>query len=379
MKRFLGARNKSGFGIWILVLCTLAALSCSRTEKDAPQSLTHENQTRGEVSPVIALYGFSRNNDWFRNKSETEILDILTRWGVNAVFGVHEDRALSEVLRQGGIKIFAEFSVFAGEKYWERFPQSHPVTANGKPLEKDEWYAGVNPSSEQVRKEKLAEFQAILENCHLDGIWLDFIRWPCHWEVVNPRLEFTSFDKDTLDKFSKDTGIKLDSGDDPVRAARLLQDRYRSEWDRWRCDQVTSWVAESRKLIDSYSPDTKLGLFGVPWIRDYDNAIITVIGQDYEALGEYVDVFSPMVYHKMCGRPVAWIGEVAGWIGKTAGKDVIPIIQTVNTPGILSPGELGEATRSALDAPGSMGVIFYNLEGLNEQKLEAARKAVIGR
>ncbi len=372
MKFFFGTREKSGFVIRILIVCTLAALSCSRTE----QSPALERQAREEVSPVVALYGFSRNNDWFRNKTETEILDILTSWGINAVFGVHDDRALSEVLRQGGIKIFAEFGVFVGEEYWSRFPESRPVTSEGRRQEKEEWYAGVNPSNEQVRKEKLADFQAMLESRQLDGIWLDFIRWPCHWEVVNPRLEFTSFDKDTLEKFSRDTRIKLDSRDDPVGAALLLQDRYRAEWDRWRCDQVTSWVAESRKLIDSYSPNTKLGLFGVPWIRDYDNAIITVIGQDYETLGQYIDVFSPMVYHKMCGRPVSWIGEVTGWMSETTGKNVMPIIQTVNTPGSLSPGELGEATRSALEAPGSMGVIFYNLEGLNEQKLEAAREAV---
>ena len=122
------------------------------------------------------LFRSSRNNDWFRNKSETEILDILTSWGVNAVFGVHEDRALSEVLRRGGIKIFAEFGVFVGDGYWTRFPGSRPVTSEGRILEKEEWYAGVNPSSEQVRKEKLADFQAMLETCQLDGVWLDFIR-----------------------------------------------------------------------------------------------------------------------------------------------------------------------------------------------------------
>jgi len=171
-----------------------------------------------------------------------------------------------------------------------------------------------------------------------------------------------------------DTGIKLDSFDDPVQAAQLILDGYQEEWTRWRCDQITGWVAESRKLIDRYSPDTKLGLFGVPWIKDYENAIISVIGQDYEALGGYIDVFSPMVYHLMCGRPVTWIGEVTDWIGQTTGKAVLPIIQTVNSPGVLSPEELGEAAQSALTSPESMGVIFFNLEGLDEKKLEAVRE-----
>ncbi len=336
-----------------------------------------EDAAPSRIPPVVALYGFNRNSDWFCGKSDAEILDILNSWKVNAVFGVHEDPALAGVLRQGGIKIFAEFGVFAGEQYWDRIPASRPVTSEGVLLEKEQWYAGVNPSNEQVRKEKLADFREMLETSSLDGIWLDFIRWPCHWEVRDPRLEATSFDRDTLDKFSKDTGIELDSVDDPVLAARLLQDRYREEWYRWRCDQITSWVAESREIIDSCSPGTKLCLFGVPWIRDYDNAIISVIGQDYEALGKQVDIFSPMAYHLMCGRPASWVGDVTGKIGKITGKDILPIIQTVDTPGSLAPADLGDAVESALNSPGSMGVILYNLDGLDEEKLAAAREAIL--
>ena len=374
MKRFPGTLKKAGSAICVLAMSALAVFSCSQPESNTPRSVTPEDLQQENLSPVVAVYGFNRDNDWFRDKSEEEILDILGSWKVNAVFGVHEDAALAEVLRRGGIKIFAEFGVFVGESYWNRYPDSRPLTAKGQPLEMIEWYAGVNPSNEQVRKEKLANFQEMLEKYPLDGIWLDFIRWPCRWEKSTPRLEATSFDSATVKKFSGDTGIKLDSFDDPVQAAQLILDGFQEEWTRWRCDQITGWVAESRKLSDRYSPDTKLGLFGVPWILDYDNAIISVIGQDYEALGGYIDVFSPMVYHLMCGRPVTWIGEVTDWIGQTTGKAVLPIIQTVNSPGVLSPEELGEATKSALTSPESMGVIFFNLEGLDEKKLEAARE-----
>lgn len=355
----------------------MGVISCSMPDNpNLQQSETGGDLTSAAISPVIALYGFSRNSDWFSGKSDAEILDILNSWNVNAVFGVHEEPELAGVLRQGGIKIFAEFSVFAGEQYWDRFPASRPVTSEGLLLEKEEWYAGVNPSNAQVRKEKLADFREMLETYSLDGIWLDFIRWPCHWEVKNPRLEATSFDQATIREFCLESSLRLDSEDDPVRAAKLIQDRYREEWYRWRCDQVTSWVAESRKIIDNCSPGTKLGLFGVPWIRDYDNAIISVIGQDYEALGKHVDIFSPMAYHLMCGRPVSWVGDVTEKIGKITGRVVLPIIQTVNTPGSLSPEELGNAVQSALESTGSMGVIFYNLDGLDEKKLEVSREVI---
>ena len=372
MKNLSRELRNPGIVFSVLAIFALVTFYCSPPESKTPASTAPAGLEQGSSSPVIALYGVSRDNSWFRDKSEEEILEILNSWKVNAVFGVHEDAALAGALRQGGIRIFAEFGVFAGESYWNKYPGSRPLSSEGQPLEKIEWYAGLNPANEQVRKEKLADFQYMLETYPLDGIWLDFIRWPCHWEVTDPLLELTSFDKDTIQKFSRDTGIKLDSVDDPAQAARQILEQHQDEWSEWRCDQITEWVAESRKLIDRYSPGTKLGLFGVPWIKDYDDAITTVIGQDYEALGKHIDIFSPMVYHLMCGRPVSWIGEVTNWIGRVTGKDVLPIIQTLNEPEILSPEELGEAARSALTSPESAGVIFFNLEGMDEKKLEVS-------
>ena len=43
----------------------------------------------------------------------------------------------------------------------------------------------------------------------LDGVWLDFIRWPCHWEVPEPALPRTSFDAATVARFARDAGIDL--------------------------------------------------------------------------------------------------------------------------------------------------------------------------
>ena len=48
-------------------------------------------------------------------------------------------------------------------------------------------------------------------------------------------------------------------------------------------------------------PQALLGLFGVPWrLSDRGGAILNIIGQDSRALGEHVDVFSPMAYHPGC-------------------------------------------------------------------------------
>jgi len=360
------------FLLELLLFLSMTAGSCS-PPGDAPGP-AGEEAAFAASPPLTVLYGFNRENGWFRGKSEEEILSLLHSWNVNAVFGVHQDRKLAEVLRKGGIRIFAEFTVFAGEKYWDEFPGSRPVTAGGEFLAKRDWYAGVNPADERIRSRKLQDFRELLETYDLDGVWLDFIRWPCHWEEIDPVLEKTSYDRVTLEKFRKEMGIEAGFPEDSIKAAQLIDNRYREEWREWRCGQITSWVTEARGIIDTCSPGTRLGLFGVPWIRDFDDAIISVIGQDYRALGASVDVFSPMVYHLMCGRPVGWIGEVTEWIGRATGREVLPIIQTVDEPSVLTPAELAEAVRVSLDCPGSAGVILFNLQGLDEGKLEAVRE-----
>jgi hypothetical protein len=54
---------------------------------------------------------------------------------------------------------------------------------------------------------------------------------------------------------------------------------------------------------------------------------LSIIGQDYRALGRYVDVFSLMAYHRMCGYPVEWTGDVVAEVRALSGKPVWPIIQ----------------------------------------------------
>ncbi len=372
MKNVFGLSGSAGILVFLMFFSVLELGACSRQETMDGEPEGIKGETVDSGVPVIALYGFSRDDPRFKDKSGEEILDILRRWKINAVFGAHKDKELAAVLRNGGIRLYAEFGVFAGEHFWTEFPGSRPVTSEGKLLEKIDWYAAVNPSCEQVRQERLQSFAEILENYPLDGIWLDFIRWPGRWENPEPQLLSTSFDAPTLQKFSRDTGIELDIELGPRENAQVIGTRYREEWAAWRCRQVTGWVAEAREIVNKEFPEIQLGLFGVPWTNDFDNAIIGNMGQDYQALGEYIDVFSPMVYHLMCGRNVAWISEVAAWVQKTSGQDVLPIIQTVDEPGELSADEFGEAVRDALGSPGSKGVILFNLQGLDDRKIKAA-------
>ena len=319
---------------------------------------------------IKALFGFSPDLAPFAGKTPAEQAAILRAWGSDAVFGGYQVPGFVEAVHAAGMKIYAEFGCFFGESWWQTLPASRPVTDTGEPLQNEGWYYALNPATPELRRERLEALARLLAEYALDGVWLDFIRWPCHWEVHTPYLPRTSFDPDTLDRFSRATGVALPPGDTRTRA-RVMLERYESEWTAWRCQQITAWVAEAKGVIQRIRPDALLGLFGVPWrLADREGAILKIIGQDYRALGQYVDVFSPMAYHRMCGYPPSWIGEVVEEIRELSGKPVWPIIQSVDEPGPLSPEEYGECLDIALGQPASGGVVVFTLAGiLDEAKL----------
>lgn len=316
------------------------------------------------------LYGFAPDLAPFVGKTPVEQVALLRSWGNTAIFGGYEDPVFVAAAHAAGMQVFAEFSCFVHEKWWDEMPESRPVTSEGRLLEPEGWYYGVNPVTPSVRRARLRALEELLTDHDLDGVWLDFVRWPCQWGSPDPHLPRTSFDPHTLDRFRRDTGIDVPA-DDAVAAARKLLGPHEDAWVGWRCEQITSWVAEARAVLQRTRPGAILGLFGVPWrLADHGGAILNVIGQDYRALGQVVDVFSPMVYHVMCGQPVAWIGDVTDEIHALSGKPVWPIIQSVDKPVPLSAEEYGRALDVALHHPASGGALVFTLEGaLDEAKL----------
>jgi hypothetical protein len=319
-----------------------------------------------------SLYGFSPTLEPFAGKSPAEQVALLRSWGNTVVFGGYQDPAFVDAAHEAGLPVYAEFGCFTGERWWVEVPASRPVTEDGQLLAADGWYYGVNPSVAEVRQAQLSALETLLTNHSLDGVWLDFIRWPCHWEVPDPYLPHTSFDRGTLERFCQDTGIEVPRDDVPA-AARELLGRYETEWTAWRCRQITEWVAQARAVVERVRPGASLGLFGVPWrLADRAGAILHTIGQDYRALGQYVDVFSPMVYHKMCGHQPTWIAEVTEEVYALTGKPVWPIIQSVGEPIPISLEEYGQALDVALNCPSAAGVLVFHMQGA----LEPAKLAV---
>jgi len=290
-----------------------------------------------------------------------------------AIFGGYKNDKLISSLHQEKIKVYASIGIFVGKDWWEKYPKSRPINSEGKPVEGEDGYGGLIPVIPFIRERKLEEIKELITRYPVDGVWLDFIRWPCHWEVHHPRIEQTSFDSLTLEQFQRDTKITIpEEFSDISQIANWILKHHRNIWTAWKCLQITNFVKEAREIIKIRGKDKIVGIFTVPWReKDYNNAIHKIIGQDYAALSKYVDIFSPMVYHLMCDRNVRWIREVTTYIYQNSKKEVLPIIQAGSTPSHLSKEEFKAALENALCAEGSSGVIVFTLKDiLQEDRLK---------
>jgi hypothetical protein len=343
----LGLRTAPFQGLLIIVLISILSPAMTYAGAQKPR--------------MRALYGFSKT--YFKGKSNDDIAKWLLDHKFNAVFGGYKDKKLRETLRRRGIKVYAEAAIFHGSTEWKRHPGSRPINAAGKPIEKVQWYRGLCPNQDRLIKQRLGFVRQLVTKYQVDGVWLDFIRYPCHWEVLEPKLEQTCFCPVCLEKFRKDTGIGHPQ-DDPAAFAG------------WKTDQIAGFVKKAAAVAKQANPDVVVGLFAVPWKQgERDNAIINIIGQDYGKLAPHVDVFSPMVYHKMVGEKPRWISGMVRYTAGLTGKPVVPIIQAASEPTRLGDEEFIQSVRQALKFP-SKGVIILSMKQfLGEGRKDAWLKA----
>lgn len=327
---------------------------------------------------MIGIYGFNRSAEIFKELSASKIADYLADLGIDAVWGRFKDKSITDALHKKGIKTFFEIGIFIGEDLWKEFPDSRPVLSTGKMLDKDGWYAGVCPTNENVRKKKLKEIDEMLGKGFYDGVWLDFIRYPCHWEVKQPKIYETCFCDNCLKKIQRDTKIKIPNNlKEKEKVASWILNNNDKIWREWKNEQITSFCADVKRLINKKYPGKILGMFGVPWrISDFNGAIKKIICQDYEKLAKHVDVFSPMSYHLMCNRRVDWIGDVTMKITSLTHKPIWVIIQGVSQPAKLSNNEFEKAIIEGL-SDGSSGLMVFNFNHMiKENKWEIFVKTI---
>ncbi len=109
------------------------------------------------------------------------------------------------------------------------------------------WYCSVNPCYPEVRKYLTAVMQEIVSKYPVDGLHLDYMRFPNEWN----------------DSYAKGTSVP-DYPRDPRtlmmfrRATGKTPEQAPAVWDAWRSNAVTQVVRDFRKMIDRVDPKVKL-------------------------------------------------------------------------------------------------------------------------
>src|SRR5205085_497860 len=148
----------------------------------------------------------------------------------------------------------------------------------------------------------------------------------------HPRLRQVCFCRHSLHLFlGQDTSDYTEK--EVQRFARIIMSERMTEWIEWKCGRITDFVKDVRAIISTMQRPLRLGMFALPWrATDFEGAVRSIAGQDIEQLAPYVDVISPMTYHKLCYQPTAWIEQVIQDFHQRTRKPILPIVQSIDAP-----------------------------------------------
>src|SRR3569833_298700 len=289
----------------------------------------------------------------------------LADYGLNALF-LRSDTVNVDVVErvhsQGG-RIFAECNSMLHAAYLAEHPDAAPVGVDGLPCPPPDGWQGVCPTHEGYRRNRMAEFERLLTEYAIDGIWLDYHHAHASWEQAEPNLPDTCFCLRCVDRFQVEVGGEADPSSDA--------------WVEWRCGVFTDWVREYAEIRTRVRPGALLGTFHCPWNDVKRNGALTrKLAIDLRTQADYLDVFSIMPYHArfVHADKNNWIHRQIEWLNGYLGgaKPIWPIVQlsdwgesvdAVDVPVILD----------AATQPPSSGVLVFSWSSFKDQpaKVEA--------
>jgi hypothetical protein len=341
------------------------------------------------------------DNDWYlRFKlSYGEAARLLADWGVSFViaqsrflpmldsavksevtpdladrFSSYDDRRFRDALARHNILYIATCAMFFDPAASVADPSLSAIDAEGRRMEKIDWYVGIPPTRRHHVKAKVALIENAVRRLEPDGVHLGFMRWPGFWELWTPchrRQDFPeySYDPESLARFEAETGLILPSND-PRAAARWIADNAHDAWVDWKCRVVVDVISEVRDAARRSKRDIKMMLNTLPFGRgDFDNAVETVFGQRFEWLAEVIDVFEVMAYHQILARPASWIPAIGEEIKSRSGRTAVCTLQAVplyldgihaaeGRAATISAGDLQHAANRVMDSAVD-GLVFF--------------------
>lgn len=205
----------------------------------------------------------------------------------------------------------------------------------------------LSPASPKARQFLLDLYREIVTEYAVDGVHLDYIRYP--FQNRGTRM---GYEPVSLERFRQATGLSPDAGD---YAARM--------WIAWKTHQVSSFVKEVSDTLKGMRPELKISAAVFPMRRE---SRIVAIQQDWETWIDngWVDSISPMSYT----RDVNKLKGLFDYVQSSSQK------RTLVYPGIaigrLDGGQL-VSQLEALREKGGLGATLFAGAHLDEEKIEA--------
>jgi uncharacterized lipoprotein YddW (UPF0748 family) len=158
----------------------------------------------------------------------------------------------------------------------------------------DKFYVSLNPCLPEVREYLVDVMEDIIGRYAIDGLHLDYIRFPNEPAGGIAKPADYPRDKQTVGLFQADTGKT------PEEAP--------ADWDRWRTEQITNLVRDIRRMVDEYKPYLEISVAVGPVPEDAKKHHF----QDVKTWmkEELVDSVYPMNYTR---DPLVFEQRVALW------------------------------------------------------------------
>jgi hypothetical protein len=255
--------------------------------------------------------------------------------GINAVMTESEryDAAAIDAAHAIGFRFYAGVACFSDHatnfRKLAEHPELWPILETGERRPQMEWYVGLTPVDRRHQDEVLARIAAIAASYPIDGLFLDFVRWPVHWEIElrpgRPRPPDSSFDPATLAEFAAASGLRVPPAFKTVAArAAWIRAQHLRQWVDFKCRVVTDFVRQARSRLKGARPAAELGIYVVP---DVDGLTEPLTGQRLTDLAPMADWLSPMLYHNILIQPASWIGTALAGFLPVAGAKTLPVLQ----------------------------------------------------
>lgn len=268
--------------------------------------------------------------------------------GVNAIMTESDSYELSTVdaTHKAGLRFYAGIACFSDHasdfRSLNKRPELWPVLETGERRAQMEWYVGMSPTDRRRQEEALGQIKSIARAFPIDGFFLDFARWPLHWEIeLRPgrgRPLDSSFDAATLAKFEEVAGpLPRSLSMASARAAWIHENRF-AQWVDFKCEVVTDFVAEAAQVLKEVRINSELGIYVVPDVNGLTEALT---GQRVNDLARLVDWVAPMLYHNILLQRPSWIGSALASVVKVAGEKTLPVLQADSNHDRAAAGDWG--------------------------------------